>query len=589
MEVKVLRDTDGDGTPDVRDDDDDNDGILDTQDGTPKDKTSLTAGKVTPTNKAVDGQPYTSTEKVINPNKPGTTVTPTPTNGLTIDGTSGKVTGTPTGLTWNGDDTEQTVNIPVVITKGNETVNETIPVVVQRDLDGDGKPDVSDDDIDGDGIPNDQDPAPRVKDALTSGKVTPTNKAVDGQPYTSTEKVINPNKPGTTVTPTPTNGLTIDGTSGKVTGTPTGLTWNGDDTEQTVNIPVVITKGNETVNETIPVVVQRDLDGDGTPDVSDDDIDGDGIPNQDDKAPRVKDGLTSGKVTPTNPAVDGQPYTSNEKVINPNKPGTTVTPTPTNGLTIDGTSGKVTGTPTGLTWNGDDTEQTVNIPVVITKGNETVNEIIPVVVQRSSRNGQPETQEEISEYTKPIGTTGVDENGNLLAPPTVNLPALIITKWTDEKGNELKPADAKAPKVLGEANEAFEHGEIEGYVFVRTETEGDVVTHIFRKVSPVRPTGDGQQGPDTPSADTNRRPDTATPAEVPAAQPTGQPSQTVEVPAQLPNEVSETNPSVSQPQAVLPNTGTKADRATGALGVLSLLGAFGLLFAKKKKDDEEEA
>ncbi|KXT98347.1 hypothetical protein SMIDD28_01206 [Streptococcus mitis] len=102
-------------------------------------------------------------------------------------------------------------------------------------------------------------------------------------------------------------------------------------------------------------------------------------------------------------------------------------------------------------------------------------------------------------------------------------------------------------------------------------------------------TGDGQQGPATPSADTNRRPDTATPAEVPATQPAEQPSQTVEVPAQLPNEVSETNPSVSQPQAVLPNTGTKADRATGALGVLSLLGAFGLLFAKKKKDDEEEA
>ena len=170
--------------------------------------------------------------------------------------------------------------------------------------------------------------------------------------------------------------------------------------------------------------------------------------------------------------------------------------------------------------------------------------------------------------------------------PKVNL---IITKWVDENGNELKPADAKAPTVLGEANEAFEHGEIEGYVFVRTETKGDVVTHVFRKVSPVRPTGDGQQGPATPSADTNRRPDTATPAEVPATQPAEQPSQTVEVPAQLPNEVSETDSSVSQPQAVLPNTGTKADRATGAFGVLSLLGAFGLLFAKKKKDDEEEA
>ena len=187
---------------------------------------------------------------------------------------------------------------------------------------------------------------------------------------------------------------------------------------------------------------------------------------------------------------------------------------------------------------------------------------------------------ELPEYTDPIGTTGVDENGNLIAPPVVDLPEftggvngelpdpaelpkvqLIITKWIDEEGNELKPADAKAPSVPGETNEAFEHGEIEGYVFVRTETKGDVATHIFRKVSPVRPTGDGQQRPATPSDDTNPRLNNVTPAEA----------------------------SATQPQAVLPNTGTKADRATGALGVLSLLGTFGLLAAKKKKDDEEEA
>ena len=97
--------------------------------------------------------------------------------------------------------------------------------------------------------------------------------------------------------------------------------------------------------------------------------------------------------------------------------------------------------------------------------------------------------------------------------------------------------------------------------------------------------------PATPSDDTNRRPDTVIPAEVPAAQPAEQPSQTVEVPSQLADKVETVDAQVapSQNQAVLPNTGTKADRATGALGVLSLLGAFGLLFAKKKKDDEEEA
>ena len=210
-------------------------------------------------------------------------------------------------------------------------------------------------------------------------------------------------------------------------------------------------------------------------------------------------------------------------------------------------------------------------------------------------NGEPETQEILPEFNGGANTpdSPVNEapefnggvNGELPDPIESPKVKLIMTRWIDENGNELKPSDVKAPKVLGEENEAFEHGEIEGYVFVRTETKGDVVTHIFRKVSPVRPTGDGQQ----PSDDTNPRPDIATPAEVPATQPTGQPSQTVAVPAQLQNEVSATNPSVSQTQAVLPNTGIQEDRTTGAVGVLSLLGAFGLLFAKKKKDDEEEA
>ena len=221
-------------------------------------------------------------------------------------------------------------------------------------------------------------------------------------------------------------------------------------------------------------------------------------------------------------------------------------------------------------------------------------------------NGIPEVTPSQPEYTDPVGTSSTDGNGNLIDPPTVELPEfnggvngelpdpveipkvkLIITKWIDEQGNELKPADAKAPAVLGEANEAFEHGEIEGYVFVRTDVneEGDVVTHVFRKVTPTKPEGNGeQQGgdntpqptPEVPTDNTERKPETEKPT-VPDTKQAEQSTQTVD--AQV---------APSQNQAVLPNTGTKADRATGALGALSLLGAFGLLFAKKKKDDEEE-
>ena len=79
-------------------------------------------------------------------------------------------------------------------------------------------------------------------------------------------------------------------------------------------------------------------------------------------------------------------------------------------------------------------------------------------------------------------TVYVSENGEL--PDSIDLPKLIITKWVDENGNELKPTDAKAPVELGGANEALEHGEIEGYVFDRTVTDKveGTVTHIFKRV-----------------------------------------------------------------------------------------------------------
>ena len=219
--------------------------------------------------------------------------------------------------------------------------------------------------------------------------------------------------------------------------------------------------------------------------------------------------------------------------------------------------------------------------VIVTYPDTSTEEVDVVVkVRKVEVNGEPEVQPELPEFNGAV-------NGEL--PDPVELPKvkLIITKWIDEQGNELKPADAKAPAVLGEANEAFEHGEIEGYVFVRTDVneEGDVVTHVFRKVTPTKPEGNGeQQGgdntpqstPEVPTDNTERKPETEKPT-VPDTKQAEQPTQTVD--AQV---------APSQNQAVLPNTGTKADRATGALGALSLLGAFGLLFAKKKKDDEEE-
>ena len=506
----------------------------------------LKAGEKNPTNPAVDGQPYTSNEKVINPNKPGTRVTPTPTNGLTV-GTDGKVTGKPTGIKWTGDETSKTVNIPVTVSRTGDTpVSVTIPVVVQRDLDGDGKPDVSDDDIDGDGIPNGKDTTPRQVTPLDAGKVNPTNPAVEGQPYTSNEKVINPNKDDATFTATPTNGLTV-GTDGKVTGKPTGITWTGDETEKTVNIPVTVSRTGDTpVTVTIPVVVQRDLDGDGKPDVSDDDIDGDGIPNDQDPAPRVKDGLTAGKVTPTNPAVDGQPYTSNEKVINPNKPGTTVTPTPTNGLTIDGTSGKVTGTPTGLTWNGDDTEQTVNIPVTVSRTGDTpVTVTIPVVVQRDVTKTPTFTvgNQDPTDGHVDVTVSGVPD-GTKVTLPGVN-GEKVVTGGKVTLTNDELPETPQTGK-----GRAQEDGKL--------PKEGTSDITIPGKISSSK--GEPEVQTETPDY-TNTIP--VTPVK-PATNDNGAKS--------------------NDSQNVLPNTGTESNATLASLGLLGLLSGFGLVARKKKED-----
>ena len=339
-----------------------------------------------------------------------------------------------------------------------------------------------------------------------------------------------------------------------------------------MTIPVTVSREGDTpVTVNVEVKVLRDTDGDGTPDVRDDDIDGDGIPNQDDQAPRVKDGLTSGKVTPTNPAVDGQPYTSKEKVINPNKPGTTVTPTPTNGLTIDGTSGKVTGTPTGLTWNGDDTEQTVNIPVVIRKGNETVNETIPVVVQRDVTKTPTFTvgNQDPTDGHVDVTVSGVPD-GTKVTLPGVNGEKVVtggkVTLTNDElpetpqTGKGRAQEDGKLPKE--DTSDITIPGKIsssKGEPEVQTETP-DYTNTI--PVAPVTPATNGGSGQDTPA------PATPTPNA-----------------DQVDTKTTNDNGAKSNDsQNVLPNTGTESNATLASLGLLGMLGGLGLALGKKKED-----
>ena len=225
---------------------------------------------------------------------------------------------------------------------------------------------------------------------------------------------------------------------------------------------------------------------------------------------------------------------------------------------------------------------------------------VPITVKEQNINGNPEVQPEVPEYTGTIGTTGVDESGNLLEPPVVDIPEytepigttgvdengnlitppsyvksqklkVVITKWTDEQGNDLKQPDAKAPSVPGEVNEALEPGEIDGYVFVRTEVKGNVVTHIFRKVSSTETIGDNkpQSTPEVPTDNTEHKPEIITPNEKP----------------------TETENPTAKPKAsqnILPNTGTADSLGIFSKAVASILAGLGLFLPLKKEDEDEE-
>ena len=154
--------------------------------------------------------------------------------------------------------------------------------------------------------------------------------------------------------------------------------------------------------------------------------------------------------------------------------------------------------------------------------------------------------------------------------PIVDVPEFKVTRYVNEKGEEIKESEAgfiNAPKTIGE------------YEFTgKTEfNEGkDVQTHIYKFVEkPVTPTPDPKK-PETPSP---RTPDPKTPE-------TPQPEvpKSIETPKSNDSVVVE---SVDQPQFVknkLPKTGeTNSNLALVGVSLLTALGLIG--FAKRKREN----
>lgn len=151
-------------------------------------------------------------------------------------------------------------------------------------------------------------------------------------------------------------------------------------------------------------------------------------------------------------------------------------------------------------------------------------------------------------------------------------PTLIITKWVDENGNSLKPADVKEPIELGQPNEAFDHGSIEGYEYLGTvqNQEEDVVTHVFRKLN------SESRVPNTPQRN----------SEKPKQEEQKVPEVTPEFPkneAETPKETP-TSHSVALPQAnQLPQTGTGDELALVSAATTAILAGLGIVRPRKKQ------
>ncbi len=202
--------------------------------------------------------------------------------------------------------------------------------------------------------------------------------------------------------------------------------------------------------------------------------------DRDDYTPQYNGG--SGKPGPT---VDIPVSEANGKII---PAGTTYTSLTPGEITVDD-QGKVTVTIPENKNPGDKVTGRIFVRYP-DKSAEEVS-VTVTVINVAKSGGKPIVEVPVVTTPAKIRTS---VNGEL--PNPIDLPKLIITKWVDEEGNELRPKDAKTPSKLGEPNEVYEHGTIPGYEYVRTEinTDGDVVTHIFRKIALGRIDGnDGKQ------------------------------------------------------------------------------------------------
>ena len=471
VEIRVERDTDRDGTPDVTDTDDDGDGYTDAEEiakgSDPKNANSRPAAVITPvapttisnpTQTIVEGNPVTNV--VITPGNSNATVTVDTSklpNGVTYDPATKTISGTPAVTNWGPNEDTKTFEVPVVVTNPDGSkVTKTIEITVQRDTDRDGTPDVTDTDDDGDGY-TDAEEIAKGSDPKNAGSrpaaiivpvepVTISNKnqtVIDENPITPI--LIGTGNIDSTVTVDITklpNGVTYNPGTFTISGTPDVTNWGPNEETRKFEIPVVVTNPDGSkVTKTVEITVQRDTDGDGIPDVTDPDDDNDGYTDVEEAAkgsnPKDANSRPAAVITPIAPTtisnptqtvVDGKPVTN--VVITPGNNNATVTVDETklpNGVTYDPTTKTVSGTPNVTDWGPNEETRTFEIPVVVTNPDGSkVTKTIEITVQRDTDgDGDPDVTDPDDDND---GVTDIEENAKGTNPKDANSrPAAIIT------------------------------------------------------------------------------------------------------------------------------------------------------------------
>ena len=498
FKIKVQRDTDRDGTPDVTDTDDDGDGYTDADERTkgsdPKNSGSVPAGIITPvepvsiTNSnqtVIDKHAITNVQ--ISPGNIDSTVsvdTSKLPNGVTYNPASLVISGTPNVTNWGPNEETRTFEVPVVVTNPDGSkVTKTVEITVQRDTDGDGTPDVTDTDDDGDGYTDAEETAkgsdPKDANSIPSIGINPIadQTVVEGNPISEISVTTDTPSATVTVKDLPT-GVTYS--NGKINGTPAVNNWgsNEETREFTVTVEAKDATGR-TTTKTFKITVQRDTDRDGTPDVTDTDDDGDGYTDAEEIAkgsdPKNANSRPAAVITPVAPTtisnptqtiVEGNPITN--VVITPGNSNATVTVDTSklpNGVTYDPTSKTISGTPAVTNWGPNEETKTFEVPVVVTNPDGSkVTKTVEITVQRDTdRDGTPDvtdTDDDGDGYTdaEEIAKGSDPKNANSrpaavitpVAPTTVSNPTQTIVEGNPVTNVVITPGNSNATVTVDE-------------------------------------------------------------------------------------------------------------------------------------------